>query len=74
MVDHNLTRREREVLRQLADGKTNREIAGALGLSRGTVEQHLARIYSKLGVHSRTAALIHLLNNTPNEHAQPDSE
>jgi pimeloyl-ACP methyl ester carboxylesterase/DNA-binding CsgD family transcriptional regulator len=45
-----LSQREREVLRLCADGKTNDEIAGTLGLSPRTVERHLSNVYLKLGV------------------------
>ena len=48
-----LTAREREVLRHLAEGKTDREIASALGLSHATVRNHSQRILEKLGVHER---------------------
>ena len=50
-----LSTREREVADQVAAGKTNRGIAEALFLSEKTIESHLARIYGKLGVHSRVA-------------------
>jgi ATP/maltotriose-dependent transcriptional regulator MalT len=50
-----LTRREREVLRMLAQGRSNDEIATELVLSVRTVESHVASIYSKLGVSGRTA-------------------
>jgi DNA-binding NarL/FixJ family response regulator len=50
-----LSSREREVAELVAEGKTNREVAGALFLSEKTVGSHLARIYDKLGVHSRAA-------------------
>ena len=50
-----LSPREREVAEEVAAGKTNREIAATLFLSEKTVESHLARIYSKLDVHSRAA-------------------
>jgi len=51
-----LSAREIEVLRHLAAGTTNREIAVALVISEKTVARHLANIYTKLGVTSRTAA------------------
>jgi DNA-binding CsgD family transcriptional regulator len=53
-----LTGREREVLDCLAAGKTNRDIAAILGTSTRTVEKHLERIYQKLGVETRTAAVM----------------
>jgi DNA-binding NarL/FixJ family response regulator len=51
-----LTVREAEVLRLVAAGKTNREIAAELVLSERTVARHLDNIFSKLGVGTRTAA------------------
>jgi len=51
-----LSRRETEVLRWLARGKTNAGIGTILGLSRFTVRTHLEHIYQKLGVQTRTAA------------------
>ena len=39
----------------VAGGRTNRDIAAALFLSEKTIESHLARIYTKLDVHSRAA-------------------
>jgi DNA-binding CsgD family transcriptional regulator len=50
-----LSSREREVAERVASGKTNREVATALFLSEKTIGSHLARIYDKLGVHSRAA-------------------
>jgi DNA-binding NarL/FixJ family response regulator len=52
-----LTRREREVLSVAAEGLTAREIAERLGVRERTVTTHLARIYGKLGVGNRLAAL-----------------
>lgn len=52
-----LSPREIEILNQLRDGSTNREISGALFLSQATVKSHLNSIYRKLGVTNRTAAL-----------------
>jgi len=52
-----LTEREKEVLQLLAEGKTNKDVAGLLGLSPRTVESHRASLMQKLGLHS-TAAII----------------
>ncbi len=52
-----LTPRQNELLRLLAAGRTNRQIARQLGISEGTVRTHLETIYQKLGVSSRTAAV-----------------
>ncbi|GAA2093756.1 response regulator transcription factor [Streptomyces albiaxialis] len=52
-----LSEREREILGQLARGLANREIARALFLSEATVKSRLRRIYDKLGVDTRTAAV-----------------
>jgi DNA-binding NarL/FixJ family response regulator len=52
-----LTPREVEVLRLLAHGHTDREIADALYLSPRTVHHHVATVLAKLGVGSRTAAV-----------------
>jgi DNA-binding NarL/FixJ family response regulator len=51
-----LTRREVEVLAQVASGASNRDAATVLHISEATLRRHLANIYAKLGVGSRTAA------------------
>ena len=51
-----LTAREVEVLRLVAAGKSNREIATALIVSTHTVRRHLQNIFDKIGVSSRAAA------------------
>ena len=53
-----LSEREREILDLLAQGLSNKMIAARLYLSVRTVEGHLASIYSHLGVHSRTEAML----------------
>ena len=57
-----LTEREREVLRWLSSGKTDRDIAQILAISPRTVHKHLQRIYEKLGVETRTAAVMRALS------------
>src|SRR6266567_8415397 len=54
----NLTQRELEVLRLIAEGKTNHDIAQALFVSVGTVKVHVERIIDKLGVSDRTQAAV----------------
>jgi DNA-binding CsgD family transcriptional regulator len=52
-----LTKREREIVDLLAEGRTNDQIAAALWIAPTTVRKHLENIYAKLGVHTRTAAV-----------------
>ncbi|SFH12972.1 regulatory protein, luxR family [Amycolatopsis regifaucium] len=56
-----LTPRELEVVRQLAEGKSNRLIARTLGISERTVKVHLKTVFSKLRVASRTEAVLSAL-------------
>jgi DNA-binding NarL/FixJ family response regulator len=53
---HGLSARELEVLRHVAGGKTNKEIATELVLSERTIERHVSNIFAKLGVSTRAAA------------------
>jgi DNA-binding NarL/FixJ family response regulator len=53
-----LTERELEILRLMASGIGNREIAAALALREGTVKNHVSSIFSKLGVTDRTKAVL----------------
>lgn len=53
-----LSPREREVLRALATGKSNKEIGALLNLAEGTVKNHLSNIFGKLGVLDRTQAAL----------------
>lgn len=54
-----LSEREMEVLRLLAKGLPDKKIAEVLVIARETVHKHLKNIYGKLGVHSRTEAILH---------------
>jgi len=56
-----LSEREIEVLKLMASGASNKQIAGALHLSTRTVQGHLSQIFQKLGVGSRTEALVRAL-------------
>jgi DNA-binding NarL/FixJ family response regulator len=57
-VDIPLTKRESEVLKQLAFGLTNKEIAQSLGISYETVKEHVQHILRKIGVTDRTQAAV----------------
>ncbi len=59
-----LTRRELEVLRLIAAGKSNREIAATLYLSPRTAERHVANIYLKIGAHSKAEAAAYALRHS----------
>lgn len=67
-AEASLTPREKEVLAWLARGKTDRDIGQILGISARTVQKHLEHVYVKLGVETRTAAVLRAgapLNNDP---------
>ena len=53
-----LTERETEILRLMAGGFSNKEIANSLGVAEGTVKNHVSNILSKLGVRDRTRAVL----------------
>ncbi|MFD0050423.1 response regulator [Actinomycetes bacterium NPDC127524] len=55
---HDLTEREHDVLRQLGYGHSNKEIAGILFITEGTVKNHVSNIISKLSLRDRTQAAI----------------
>lgn len=57
-----LSTREVEVMECLVRGCANKEIAAALDVSPSTVDTHLRRLFAKLGVHSRTSAVVAYLN------------
>ena len=56
-----LTERETEILRLMAGGYSNKEIAGALSVAEGTVKNHVSNILSKMGVRDRTRAVLKAL-------------
>jgi DNA-binding NarL/FixJ family response regulator len=58
-----LTRREKEVLNELAKGKSNKEIASALYITEKTVKTHISNILSKLQLSDRTQAAIYAVKN-----------
>lgn len=58
LVDHDLTKREITVLRLVATGQTNKEVANSLELSEKTVKNHLGNIFHKLHVYDRTQAAV----------------
>ncbi len=60
-----LTAREREVLAQIAEGRSNREIARLLNMSEKTVKTHVSSVLAKLGVADRTQAALHAVRNSP---------
>jgi DNA-binding NarL/FixJ family response regulator len=73
-----LTVREAEVIRLMAGGYSNREIADALGTAEGTIKNHVSSILAKLGVRDRTRAVLRALESgllqtptQPRAHAGP---
>jgi DNA-binding NarL/FixJ family response regulator len=61
VTEQHLTDRELEVLRLLAKGDSNRQIAEQLTLSTRTVERHIENLYAKIGVNGRAAATAYAL-------------
>ncbi len=58
-----LSKRETEVLKEMAKGKTNKEIAETLFVSEKTIKTHVSHIFSKLQVNDRTQAAIYAMEN-----------
>ena len=58
-----LTAREAEVVRLMAGGYSNREIADALGTAEGTIKNHVSSILAKFGVRDRTRAVLRALES-----------
>jgi DNA-binding CsgD family transcriptional regulator len=69
-----LTAREREVLRLVADGRTNREVARSLWISPLTVRRHLENTFEKLGVRSRAAAVARVFGAIATENGEASRE
>jgi DNA-binding NarL/FixJ family response regulator len=57
-----ISKREKEIVQQICEGKTNQQIADELFISLQTVKDHTHRIYSKIGINSRMK-LVQLVNN-----------
>jgi DNA-binding NarL/FixJ family response regulator len=62
-ADASLTEREVEVLKLLAEGTTNKEIATALNVSQGTVKNHVSNILTKLDLRDRTQAAVYAVEH-----------
>jgi len=58
-----LTRRQRAIVILLAEGRRNKEIADALGISAGTVKTHLYMLYRMLGLRGREALALYALEH-----------
>jgi DNA-binding NarL/FixJ family response regulator len=71
-----LTEREREIIRWVGQGLSNKDIADRLSISDSTVRYHLTRIFSKIGVTNRQKLLIHifLLHSPPDPLSRPLKE
>ena len=61
-----LTKREKDVLKLIAKGQSNKMIARSLGIAEGTVKVHVKRLLSKLGMRSRTEAAVWVVENELN--------
>jgi DNA-binding NarL/FixJ family response regulator len=59
----NLTTREKEVLQMLAEGRSNKEIGGPLGIEERTVKAHVSKLMRKVGVTNRIALTIHAVSH-----------
>ena len=64
-----LTRREHEIVMLVAEGLTNAQVAERLSISPGTVRRHLENVFTKLDVHTRTAAVARIRDQRALAHA-----
>jgi DNA-binding NarL/FixJ family response regulator len=62
--DHTLTDREEDVFRLIAKGFTNGQIGKTLGITEGTVKNHVVSLYTKLNIHSRSEAVVRAIEYT----------
>jgi len=65
-----LTPREEQVVALVADGLSNREVAGELGLSEHTIKKYMLRIFDKLGVSTRVELVLYAISNGENRSAE----
>ena len=65
-----LTAREEQVVALVADGLSNREVAGELGLSEHTIKKYMLRIFDKLGISTRVELVLYALNHGENRQAE----
>lgn len=68
--DKLLTSREEQVVALVADGLSNRHIAGELGLSEHTVKKYLFRIFEKLGISNRVELVLYAVHHGAPQQAQ----
>ena len=71
-MKHRLTERERQVLDHLSEGLTYKEMGAELKISVNTVRTHLKQVYAKLGVHSRTSAVVKWLRTAKQDRSPPN--
>jgi two-component system, NarL family, response regulator DegU len=65
-----LTAREEQVVALVADGLSNREVGGELGLSEHTIKKYMLRIFDKLGVSTRVELVLYAISNGENRSAE----
>jgi DNA-binding NarL/FixJ family response regulator len=65
-----LTPREEQVVALVADGLSNREVAGELGLSEHTIKKYLLRIFDKLGISTRVELVLYAVSHGEHRHAE----